>query len=265
MSTHSFRRRSSLHSIVSGGRIEPQRRSDRQTVLAAELLEVRTLLTGLAWSSGPAAPAALGNAAALDIGSGVLFLGGTTSTAGTTTPRNVYLFDPDANAWTSAASTDQGRNAGGVGRTGSWGPIVTDNEGTHYKYASDIFQFGGANQGHATATATSYDPNPDGDVTTAPAMSTAHYRLACATDAVTGDLYAIGGLSSSGVALASVGAMIRRSMRGQPSLPCPRRTTARRPPAMGPAIFWCSAVTIASAPRSTRYTAIRSPTTRGPA
>ena len=161
------------------------------------------LLTGLAWSTGPAVPVALGNTAALSTGAGVILFGGATSPGGNTTPSGVHLFDPFGGTWTTVAGSDQGRNGGGVGATGSPGPIISGGGESGYKYTSDIFQFGGANQGHLTASVYNYDTGGR-ESTNGPALSAARYRLAYATDPATGDLYAIGGLGSSGTALSSV-------------------------------------------------------------
>ncbi len=156
------------------------------------------MLTGLAWSAGAVLPAARGNAAAVATGDGVLLFGGATNANGNTTPSSVYQYDPFNNVWTTTGAADRGRNGLGVGATGSNGPVGSDG----YKYLSDIFLFGGATQGTPTASVANYWTQ--GDTITAPAMSTARYRLASATDPATGDLYAIGGLNSTNHALASV-------------------------------------------------------------
>ena len=197
------RRRSSLPSVASPSRIEQQQRFRHQAVFGVEPLERRMLLTGLAWSTGPAVPVALGNTAALSTGAGVILFGGATSPGGNTTPSGVHLFDPFGGTWTTVAGSDQGRNGGGVGATGSPGPIISGGGESGYKYTSDIFQFGGANQGHLTASVYNYDTGGR-ESTNGPALSAARYRLAYATDPATGDLYAIGGLGSSGTALSSV-------------------------------------------------------------
>jgi len=171
-------------------------------VLAAELLEARTLLTGLSWSAGPSLSAPLGNAAALETTQGVLLVGGATSATGTTTPATAQFLDPTSNTWIGAPASDQGRNGGGIGATGSYGPTTSDG----YKYVSDVFQFGGANQGQATASTYNYNlynNSNAGDSGNAPSMSTARSDFADATDPATGDLYAIGGLNSSNHAIAT--------------------------------------------------------------
>jgi hypothetical protein len=164
------------------------------------------MLDGLAWINGPALPAALGNVAALNTFVGVLMAGGATTAAGTTTPRGAYIFDPTdptATSWTTDLSIDRGRNAAGIGATGSFGPAGNDGS----KYLSDVMLFGGANAGTATATVMNYNlyhVTDTGDAGTPPSMSTERFKFAYATDPATGDLYAIGGLNSTNHALASV-------------------------------------------------------------
>ncbi len=165
-----------------------------------EGLEGRLLLSGLSWTSGPALPSALGNMAALDTALGVLVVGGATNASGSTTPRSAHFLDPATNSWSTTPNIDQGRNAGGIGATGNFGPIGSDG----YIYASDIFLFGGANQGQVTATTFNYDLYNTEDSDAPPAMSVARYLFAYATDPACGDLYAMGGLSASHQALASV-------------------------------------------------------------
>ena len=182
-------------------------RSHRRTSInRVELLELRNLLDGLSWSVGPALPAAIGNANALNTSSGVLVVGGTTNSSGTATTASAHLLDPISNLWMNAPTAVRGVNAGGIGATGSYGPIVGggNGDGGDYKYVSDIFQFGGATQGHATASVSNYDLYGTGEVPTVPSMSVARYEFAYATDPETGDLYAIGGLASTNAALSSV-------------------------------------------------------------
>ncbi len=167
-----------------------------------ETLETRTFLDGLDWTVGPLLPVALGNAVALETGLGLLVVGGSTNANGTTTPASAHLLDPVANTWGTAPAIDRGRNGAAIGATGQFGPITNDG----YKYLSDIFLYGGATQGQATATVCNYDVagTPGGEGGSAPSMSTARYDLAGATDPATGGLYAIGSLDSSKHALASV-------------------------------------------------------------
>jgi hypothetical protein len=144
--------------------------------------------------------APIGGAAAVETNSGVLLVGGATSASVNTTPTTASILDPTSNAWTTAAAIDQGRYGAGIGATGSNGPVTSDG----YKYATDIFIYGGANRGQATASA--YDFNPagvgNGDSGTPPSMSAARYDFAYATDPATGQLYAIGGLNGSNQAIA---------------------------------------------------------------
>ena len=170
-----------------------------------ELLEGRLMLDGLSWTSGPALPVALGNVEAINTLVGVLVAGGTTSAAGTTTPQGAYLLDPTdptATSWSTDLSIDRGRNAGGIGATGSYGPVGSDGS----KYLSDIMLFGGASAGTPTATVMNYNlyhVTDTGDAVPPPSMSTARYKFAYATDPATGALYAIGGLTTSNQTLAS--------------------------------------------------------------
>jgi hypothetical protein len=158
-----------------------------------EQLEARTLLDGLSWTAGPALPTAVGGAETFETGLGTLLIGGATTATGNTTPTTARIFDPYANAWTTAPAADQGRFAGGIGETLSSG-----------KYASNIFLFGGANQGQPTATSHSYNPYSDEDSVNPPSLATARFEFAYATDPNTGDLYALGGLNSAHQALSSV-------------------------------------------------------------
>src|SRR6476646_9425733 len=98
-----MRRRCSAKRISTGSvrypfRANRQSLSRKPSASAAgrriELLEARFMLDGLAWTYGPALPAALGNVAALNTFVGVLVASGATSAAGTTTPRGAYIFDP---------------------------------------------------------------------------------------------------------------------------------------------------------------------------
>jgi hypothetical protein len=169
------------------------------------------MLDGLSWTSGPALPVALGNVEAINTLVGVLVAGGTTSAAGTTTPQGAYLLDPTdptATSWSTDLSIDRGRNAGGIGATGSYGPVGSDGS----KYLSDIMLFGGASAGTPTATVMNYNlyhVTDTGDAVPPPPMSIARYELAYATDPVTGDLYAIGGLTTLNQKLASVASVER--------------------------------------------------------
>jgi len=175
-------------------------------VRRVELLEGRFMLDGLSWTSGPALPVALGNVEAINTFVGVLVAGGTTSAAGTTTPRGAYLLDPTdptATSWSTDLSIDRGRNAGGIGATGSFGPVGSDGS----KYLSDVMLFGGASAGTPTSSMFNYNlynVSDTGDAGTPPSMSTARYKFAYATDPAIGDLYAIGGLNGSNQRLASV-------------------------------------------------------------
>jgi hypothetical protein len=182
----------------------PRRGHFQSCISRFERLETRSLLSGLSWASGPVLPVALGNAAALDTGQGVLVVGGTTSASGNTTPTTAQILDPTSNQWTSAFSAFPGRNAGGIGATGSLGPIVGTGEEAGYKYVTDIFQYGGATAGQPTASASNYDLYATGETPSVPSMSVARYKFAYATDPATGDLYAIGGLGASNQALSSV-------------------------------------------------------------
>ena len=169
-----------------------------------EQLELRALLDGLSWISGPALPTALGGAAAVDTAHGVLVAGGTTNASATATPIATRLLDPFSNSWINAPNSDQGHFAGGVGATGQPGPLVTTSEGLGYKYPSDIFFFGGTNQGQVTNDVLSFDLYGTEDSINAPSLAVARYEFAYATDPTTGQLYAIGGLNSSQHAIASV-------------------------------------------------------------
>ncbi|MEI8196634.1 MAG: kelch repeat-containing protein, partial [Phycisphaerae bacterium] len=175
----------------------------RRRAYALELLETRTLLSGLSWTTGTPLPVALGGTASLDTGLGVLVVGGGTTATGATTPATAYLQDPTTGVWTAAPALDQGRFAGAIGRTGALGPFGPGG----YKYSGDIFVYGGAELGQVTASALNYYVYPasyGGESVTAPALATARSSFAAATDPASGALYAIGGLNSTNQALASV-------------------------------------------------------------
>lgn len=193
--------------FVKSSRVQKNRTDFRRRNHSAariERLELRALLTGLVWSSGPNLPTALGGPAAIDTGLGVLVAGGTSSSNGNSTPASAHILDPTSNTWITAPNLDQGHFAGGVGATGSYGPIVNTGEGPGYKYASDIFFYGGANQGSVSADVANYDVYGTEGTTSAPSLPVARYKFAYVTDPSTGQLYAIGGLNSSQQALSSV-------------------------------------------------------------
>ena len=152
------------------------------------------LLAALQWSAGVSLPAGRGDAAALGTGTGILLFSGTVANQST-----VLQLDAATNTWVAAPALDQGRVAAGVGHTGQPGPPSTDG----YKYSSDIFVYGGADQGQPTSSVLNYAPTTQGESIAAPAMSTARSAFAYATDPATGDLYAIGGRGASGTPLAS--------------------------------------------------------------
>jgi hypothetical protein len=203
MSKYFFRRSRSRASARPGADSSRRLRLCR-TVSQVESLESREMLSGLSWSAGATMPAARGNSAALETGAGVLVIGGAASASGNANSSAAYLFDPFGGSWTTAPAADQGRNGAGLGATGSLGPIVVGNEGANYKYTSDIFLFGGATQGQPTSSVVNYSTSVNGEITNAPAMSTARSLLAYATDPATGDLYAIGGLGAGSSVLSSV-------------------------------------------------------------
>jgi N-acetylneuraminic acid mutarotase len=161
-----------------------------------EPLEARTLLSSdVAWSGGVDLPAPLGDAMALGNGYSILLFGGTSTTGATNT---VYELDNYSDAWTSQTSLDASRAAGGVGETGQRGPFNASG----YKYSSDIFVYGGKRTS-PTSSAENYGwTNDEGNIT-APSMSTSRDYFAYATDSVSGDLYAIGGLTGTSTVLAS--------------------------------------------------------------
>jgi hypothetical protein len=166
-----------------------------------ESLEPRTLLTSLVWSAAPSLPVARGHAAAVSTPASIFLFGGSPASGGSSA---VLELDASASAWVSSPSLDQSRVSPGAGATGQLGPIIYTSDGGDYKYASDIFVFGGAAQGQPTATSVNYYPAPGQDnITTAPSMSTARSAFAYATDPATGDLYAIGGLGTSNIPLSS--------------------------------------------------------------
>jgi autotransporter-associated beta strand protein len=169
-------------------------------VLRIEELEVRSLLSGLAWSAGVSLPAPVTAAPAVSYNGATYLFGGA---SGTRTPTTVYQFTPGALAWTTAASIDQGRAGGGVGLAGYVGFPANFDSAT-----SDIFNFGGANGGQPTNTAFNYN----GDFNPA-SMSTARAYFGYVTDPpypagldyqFSHSIYAIGGLNASQQAVASV-------------------------------------------------------------
>jgi autotransporter-associated beta strand protein len=177
---------------------KPNRHAFSRT-LRIESLETRTLLTTLLWSAGVGLSAPVTEAAVANY-AGVSYVFGGAN--GSQMPTTVYQYTPGDSAWTAAAQIDRGRAGGGVGFTGRVGALATSDSTT-----SDIFNFGGAEQGQATNTVFSYngDFNP-------PSMSTARAFFAYVTDPLypsstdyqtEHDLYAIGGLDASGHALAS--------------------------------------------------------------
>ncbi len=169
----------------------------------AERLEDRTLFNSLAWSVGPALPQALGNAATLGSYGLVYVVGGTTATGSSTA--NAYSYDPSAGLWSTALPLNQATAGAGIGYTGNPGPVVVNSQGlTQWKYASEIFVYGGKIGGQSSASVLNWvnSNNIDGDSVATPSMSTPRANMAYTTDVATGDLYAIGGINGS-TALAS--------------------------------------------------------------
>ncbi|HSZ58075.1 MAG TPA: kelch repeat-containing protein [Tepidisphaeraceae bacterium] len=166
-----------------------------------ETLERRTLLTALAWAAGPTLPVGRGHAAAVSQYGNIYLLGGSPASGSSSA---VLELAYGASSWSSAPVLDTASVSPGAGVTGQSGPIINTSEGPAYKYTSDLFVFGGAVGGQPTATTVNYDPSPGGEgTTTAPSMSAARSAFAYATDPVTGNLYAFGGLGTSNKALAA--------------------------------------------------------------
>jgi hypothetical protein len=130
----------------------------------------------------------------------VLLLGGSTASTGSSASRSVYELDDPSGTWATAANLDSARSGGGVGQTGSYGPIVSGGGESGYRYSTDIFVYGGT---PATSSVENYGWSSSEGSVNGVSMTIARSAFAYATDASTGDLYAIGGLSSSGVPLAS--------------------------------------------------------------
>src|SRR5579871_3140482 len=169
---------------------------------AIELLECRTLLSGLAWTPGPSLPIARADAAAVSTYSSVLLVGGAVASGNSSASLDLDL---TSGAWTTAATLNSARVSPGIGETGKPGPIVGGSDGGDLKYSSDIFVFGGASTttGQPSAATTNYDPANANNSTAAPPMATARSSFAYVTDPATGDLYAIGGQGASSTTLAS--------------------------------------------------------------
>ncbi len=217
-----------------------------------EALEARTLLDGLSWTSGPALPAAVGGAETLDTGLGVLLIDGATNANGNTTPTTARIFDPYANAWTTAPAADRGRFAGGIGETFASGT-----------YASNIFLFGGANQGQSTATAYSYNPYSSEDSINPPSLGTVRFAFGYATDPDTGELYAIGGLNSADQALSTVERYDPTVDAWSPMAPLPQGLSGAAAAIDGAGHILVFGGTNSAARRSTRSIATPSPPTPG--
>ena len=159
--------------------------------------------TPIAWTPGVNLPAGIADAVAYPLSTGIWLFGGA-STSGTGT--SVYSLAPGASAWTAGPALNRPYIAAAVGETHNVGPLNTDGN-TTYKYATDLFIYGGNNGTGASAGMVNYNPSPAGifpnATITGPSMSTGRSALAYAADPLTGDLYAIGGLSATGTALAS--------------------------------------------------------------
>jgi N-acetylneuraminic acid mutarotase len=165
--------------------------------------------TPISWTPGVSLPVGLADATAYvpsspDFASGIWLFGGATSAGASS---SVYFLIPGDTSWTPALALNQGYVSAAVGETHNVGPLATDTD-TVYKYSDDLFLYGGNNGTHATSGLVNYTDNPpigtgQGSTVTGPPMSTARDALAYAADPLTGNLYAIGGLNSTGAALAS--------------------------------------------------------------
>jgi hypothetical protein len=168
-----------------------------------EELEPRRLLSALVWSAGTPLPKPLADAVALPYGLDVLVAGGTGGGTGTSGSSS-SVYEWNGTSWQTDLQLDQPRAGAAIGQTIGYGPIVQTSEGPQYKYTTEIMVYGGKGSTQPTASMLNYDPNSGGDYTAGPSMSSARYDFAYATDASTGDLYAIGGLGPSNTVLSSV-------------------------------------------------------------
>jgi len=150
-----------------------------------ESLECRRLLTTSIWVVDTSLPTARGDAAAISNSAGVELFGG--STGGTSSSSSVLLLNPNNNlASTKLSSMNQGLAGLAVGETGIG---VSTSDGSN----GDVFVYGGSSSGTPTKTVVNYSTN---DILNEASMSVARAYFAHAVDPATGDLYAIGGLTT---------------------------------------------------------------------
>jgi hypothetical protein len=181
--------------------------SRKRTVVSGQLkveeLESRRLLSALVWSAGTPLPKPLADAVALPYGFDILVAGGTGGGTGTSGSSS-SVYEWNGTNWQTDLQLDQARAGAAIGQTIGYGPIVQTSEGAQYKYTTEIMVYGGKGSSQPTASMLNYDPNSGGDYTAGPSMGSARYDFAYATDAATGDLYAIGGLGTSNTVLSTV-------------------------------------------------------------
>jgi hypothetical protein len=204
---------------------------------AMEPLEARRLLSASAWLSGSSLPAGRGDAGALLSNTGGIYIFG--GTVGTTASNTVLELDPNNNfAATSKTSMGSARTGFGVAQTGFYALL-----------------FGGASPTNPTGSATEYTviTNDGEGPVSVPSMSVPRSYFASATD-TSGNVYAIGGISSSNhtVATAEVYNPVSNSWSAIAPLPVALSGASAASDGAGH-IFVFGGKTAAGAPVSTVY------------
>jgi hypothetical protein len=174
------------HLTLKGQPVSNQAKSKSRVHSAAVgYLEQRLMLTTSVWALGATLPAARGDSSALLASTGIYVFGGASATTST---RSVVKLDPDNNFQATVQSNlSSGLTGMGVGQSGFYAVI-----------------FGGKSTTTPLSTAQEYTViSNDGEgPVNVPAMSIPRAYFAYATDS-SGDIYAIGGLSSSNQIVAS--------------------------------------------------------------